>query len=257
MLFKKYIFALFLLSLVRVAVAQDADNIKHSAYVRYAAVDNFKFADWDTYVEKYNTENTPIEKLGGFTQGFNFDFGYRFEYNKYYSSLSYHRYEGSASASFAYGEKRQFDVTANAVSWGVGVNLINSEKKLYLAPFINMRLGDKVRILSSYIYPDGFQSVGSDQKLNGTFIGSGLLGEELGILLKYKATSRFAFEIEAAKMWANLVGAASLDDGSVYKAFSSGGGISSLEMTEKMSAVRIMVGLSYTFSNKQSSTWWQ
>jgi hypothetical protein len=120
-----------------------------------------------------------------------------------------------------------------------------------------MRIGDKVRVLSSYIYTDGFKSVGSDKDLNGTFLGSGLLGEELGILLKYKVNSRFAIEVEGSKMWANLVGAANLDDGSVYKAFSATGGISSLEMTEKMSALRLMVGLTYTFSNTQSSTWWQ
>ncbi|MCX6181822.1 MAG: hypothetical protein NT150_07840 [Bacteroidetes bacterium] len=257
MLFNKTILALFFLGMTHVAYSQEEDNIKHSAYFRYAAIDNFQFADWDTYIEKYNTENNPVEKLGDFKQTFNFDIGYRFEYNKIYSSLSYQHYHGVASASYLYGEKRQFDVTANSVSWGFGYNLINPDKKFYLAPFINIRFGDKVRVLSSAIYPDGFHSVGSDKPLNGTFLGSGLLGEELGVLLKYKVNSKFAVEVDASKMWANLVAPASLDDGSVYKAFSGGGGISSLEITETMSAVRLMVGLSYTFSDIQNSTWWQ
>lgn len=257
MLFNRTIILLSFVGFVQLLRAQDADNIKQSAYFRYAAIDDFTFADWNTYVDKYNTENNPVEKLGDFKQTFNFDIGYRFEYNKIYSSLSYQNYHGVASASYLYGEKRQFDVTANSVSWGFGYNLINPEKKFYLAPFINMRIGDKVRVLSSAIYPDGFYSVGSDKALNGTFIGSGLLGEELGVLLKYKVTSKFSVEIEASKMWANLVVPVSVDDGSNYKAFSAKGGISSLEITETMSAVRLMIGLSYTFSDIQNSTWWQ
>lgn len=273
----KNIFFILCLSISQSLFSQDADNVKQSFYARYQLIGNYKLADWDAFVEGYNATAAPIEKLGDFKQLINYDIGYRFTFNRVYSSLSYQHYHGRASASFLNNEKRQFDMYANAVSWGFGIKLGKKNRKFSVSPFVNMRIGDRVRIVSDYIYADGFHSRGSDKNLNGTYMGQGLLGEELGVLLKYSLSSKIAIEVECSKMWANLVAPSTMDDKSLYKAFSGGGAGSNLPQDyatyntnapqytldngkfvhDKISATKLMIGISYTFSNKQNSTWWQ
>lgn len=277
MRFSKNIFIILCLSITQSLFSQDADNLKQSFYARYQLIGNFKLAEWDAFVDSYNATVAPIEKLGDFKQLINYDIGYRYTFNRVYSSLSYQHYHGRASASFTNNEKRQFDMYANAVSWGFGIKLGKGNRKFSVSPFVNMRIGDRIRIVSDYIYADGFHSRGSDKGLNGTYMGQGLLGEELGVLLKYKLSSKIAIEVECSKMWANIVTPSTMDDKSLYKAFSGGGFGSSLPQDyaaynanspqytldngqfvhDKISATKLMIGISYTFSDKQNSTWWQ
>jgi len=161
MLFKKYTILLFCLFLAHSGYSQEEDDITQGFYLRYQAIGNYKLANWNAFVDGYNATVNPIEKLGDFQQRFCYDIGYRFTFNRIYTSLSYQHYHGRSTASFDYNESRQFDLFANAVSWGFGMKLGKSNRRLSLSPFINMRLGDKLRIVSNYIYADGFHSYGS------------------------------------------------------------------------------------------------
>jgi hypothetical protein len=275
--FNKYTLLLLCLFFAYSGFAQEEDDITHGVYVRYEAIGNFQLADWKTFVDGYNATVKPSGELGDFKQGFCYDIGYRFSFNKIYTSLSYQHYHGRATASFDFNESRQFDLYANAVSWGFGMKLGKSDRRLSFSPFVNMRIGDKLRVVSDYIYADGFHSRGSEKSLNGTFIGSGLLGEELGLLLKYRLNTRLSLEVELSKMWANSMSPSTMDDKSLYKAFTGDGDGSSLPqdyqlyngdpiqytlnsgkyITDKISATKLMVGISYIFSSKKNGSWWQ
>jgi hypothetical protein len=275
--FKKYAILLCCLILGYTGFSQEEDDISQGFYARYQAIGNFKLADWNAFADGYNATVNPNEQLGGFQQRFCYDLGYRFTFNRIYTSLSWQHYQGRATASFANNESRQFDLFANAISWGFGMKLGKSNRRLSFSPFINIRLGDKLRIVSEFIYADGFHSLGNEKEFNGTFIGSGLLGEELGLLMKYRLNDKFALELEVSKMWANSVTPSVMDDKSVYKAFTGDGAGASIPqdyalyngdpiqytldngkyLTDKISATKLLVGISYTFLRKKNGSWWQ
>jgi hypothetical protein len=193
-----------------------------------------------------------------FKKRFTFDLGYRFTYNKYFSSLSFQRYTGRINYEFANKEGRQFDLYMNTVAWGFGMHLGKPTNKFSVSPFINMVIGGKTRVVSQYIYADGFHSYGSEINLNGTYANGPTLGEELGLLFKYNITKKMSIELELSNMWANLVAPSTLDDPSLYKAFSFAflNPAYTIGGSDKVSATKMMFGLSYTFSNKMNGTWY-
>ncbi len=233
--------------------------------------------EWNTFTKSYNAFLVPTTALGDFKAISAYDFGYRFSYNKIFSSLIYEHYHGRATANFAANESRQFDAYANAVSWAFGLYLIKPSARFTVAPFFTIRFGDRTRLVSENIYADGFHSRGSDKSLNGTYSGQGLLGEELGLLVKLKLSKLIHLEVELNKMWANSLQPSTLDDKSNYKAFRTGGVGSQLPQDyaaydkdplqytldnglvvhDKMSSTRIVIGVSFLISNYKNSTWWQ
>ena len=257
MLFNKKLLILFCL-IFNQSVFSQKDNFKQAFYYRYQAVGNYKFSDWN--VDDKNTYGFNFKsKDYDFKKRFTYDIGYRFTYNsKYYTSLSYQHYTGrilQLSSSSNVGA--QIDLAVNSISWGFGIHLGNSEKRFSVSPFLNMVIGAPIRFTYETIGVDGFHSRGSEKSSNGTYAASGpSLGEELGLLFKFNVSESFSIECEAANMWSNLVAPGTVDDPSLYKTFTGSISATSSGFTDKISATKLMIGLSYSFSNKMNGTWY-
>ncbi len=254
MLFNKYLFILyFILNSFLLFSQENKENKIESEhlilYTRYQLIGKFKLSEWKTFSDNYNSNFVPKEKLGDFKQIFNYDIGIRLPIGNMYTNISYQHYHGRAIASFINNEERIFDMYANSYCWGFGYTFKKKTKRMSLSTFLNMNIRDKIRIVSTYQYPDGFQSMGHEKGLNGTYMGLGLLGEEIGLLFRYRFTSNIALEIETSKMWANTVTPSSIDDKSLYKAFETIGTntSSTTGMTDKLSAFKLLVGISFSF----------
>lgn len=244
------------------------ENRSSELFFHYGLVESLQLNEWKYFVTSYNTAVTPTKNLGDFEQGFNFDVGYRLNLNRFYSTLSYQRYYGKASAEFANNESRLFDLHANAVAWGFGYKMRTAEKKFNLSLVYNMRITGKTRIVSSYKYTDGFESMGGEKSLNGTYFGVGALGSELGFLVQYGISKKIKIEIGLIKQWNNSLTPSTMDDKSDYKAFKGTGGSelpqdyvsysadpsqyildSKLVVHDKSNGNKIMIGISYSISN--------
>lgn len=264
--FKKIIlvFCCFAFSLRGVSQDSSLDfTMSHGVYVRYGAITKMVLHDWQAFADSYNTVYAPSQKLGDFKTLVSYDFGYRFTYNSVYTSLSYQHYLGRASSVFVNNESREFDLFSNSISWGFGARIGKPDSKVGVSPFLNLRFGDRTRIESAYIYADGFHSRGSEKSFNGTYAGQGLGGNELGVLIQIKAGSHFVVEVEMAKMWANWLQPSVMNDHTQFKidglpqdnaAYLAGPLDYTLESKEyvhdQISATKLMVGLSYKFSNQ-------
>jgi hypothetical protein len=233
---KKIILALLFISVSIKSFSQDFD-IRQAVYARYNIAGNYKLADW------YQDD---------FKQKVAYDIGYRFSILKMGINLSYQHYYGVSSPEILsnINAKRQFDLYANTYTFGLGYE-INDKNKFNFTPFFNLNFGDPIRIHSKSVYVDGLESFGSENSNNGTYMGSGTLGLELGLLMKYKIGNKFAIECEIAKNWLND-SSNLLNDKSLYKAFS--GNLDGYEsgVSSKLSATKLMIGLSYTFYNNNN-----
>ncbi len=244
------------------------ENRYSELFFHYGLVESLQLNEWKYFAESYNATVLPSEKLGDFEQGFNFDLGYRINLNRFYSTLSYQRYYGRASAKFTNNESRLFDLHANAVAWGFGYKLRNVDKKFNVSLVYNMRITSKTRIVSSYKYADGFESMGGDKSLNGTYLGLGALGSELGFLIQYRISKKIQIDIGMVKQWNNSLTPSTMDDKSDFKAFKGTGGSqlpqdyasynadpfqyildSKLVVHDKSKGNKIMIGISYSISN--------
>jgi hypothetical protein len=212
------------------------EKITQEIYTRYYAVGNYKMVDW------YQDE---------FQKQISYDFGYRISGYGIFVNLSYQHYHGiSTPESLAtVTAKRQFDLYANTYAFGMGF-YINQEDKLSFAPFVNINIGNAFRLQSTSVYNDGFASYGSENGYNGTYMDSGSMGLEAGLLIKFKVLEKLAIECEPTYMWLNHVTPANLDDKSLFKTFANsgiGGGEADSGITNKVVAPKLMIGLSYQF----------
>jgi hypothetical protein len=231
--FKKILIAILLISLAEHSFSQD---VTQAVYVRYNIVGSYKLADW---------KQDDFEK-----QTAAYDFGYRIGYDNAFLSISYQHFHGISKPEdlASVNAYRQFDLYINTYSIGMGISIGQADRKLTFSPFLNLIFGDPVRIHSTSVYVDGLPSYGSENDYNGTYMGSVTLGLEPGLLVKFKLGSKIAIECEVSKSWANNIGAHMMDDKSLYKAFTGMTGIDS-EVSDKFSATKLMVGISYTFFN--------
>ncbi len=212
------------------------DEITQSVYTRYNAMGNYKLAGW-----------TQDE----FQKQFAYDFGYRVSGYGIFVSLSYQHYHGiSTPPSLAsLHATRQFDLYANTYAFGMGYYL-NQESKLSFAPFVNINIGNAFRLQSTSVYVDGLASYGSENIYNGTYMDTGTMGLELGLLIKFEVWNHFSIELEPAYMWLNGVTTDELYDKSLFKTFANGGvgsGGENAEVSNKLSAPKLMIGVSYEF----------
>jgi hypothetical protein len=246
-----------------------AQDFAHGLFAHYAAYSTTKMPDWSKFAESYNTSTTPTTKIGNFKTLSCYEIGYRFDVNRYYSILSYQHYVGSTTAVLPNKEQRQFTFFDNNIIWGFGFKFFEDDKPFNISAIYNLRIGPKTRIVSEYIYNDGFHSMGSDKTLNGTYLGTGNMGSELGFQMQWKLKKKLGIEIEALKNFNNWVVPSTLSDGSNYKALGYGGGVYNLpqdyvlytqnplqyssdsksQVNNYFTSFKFMIGLSYTFSS--------
>lgn len=212
------------------------EDITQEIYSRYYAVGNYKLFDWHQ---------------DAFEKQFAYDIGYRVSGYGIFVNLSYQHYHGiSTPESLAsVNAKRQFDLYANTYAFGMGY-YFNQKSKLVFAPFVNINIGNAFRLQSTSVYADGFASYGSENAYSGTFMDTGTMGYELGLLVKFKIWKKFAIECEPAYMWLNIDSSDGLYDKSLYKTFSNGGGGSGGEeagVSNHVNAPKLMIGASYEF----------
>lgn len=264
--FRKIIWILFICSYSSISYGQD---YAHGLFAHYAAYSTTKIPDWRKFADSYNISAAPTTKIGDFKTNSCYEIGYRFDINRYYSILSYQHYTGNTSAAFVNKEQRQFTLFSNNIIWGFGYKLLGDDKKFNINALYNLRIGTKTRIVSEYIYADGFHSMGSDKTLNGTYIGSGNFGSEFGAQMQLKLNDQFGIELEVLKNFNNWVTPSTISDGSNYKALSGNGGVSDLPqdyvlysqnppqytldskpyVKDYFTNFKCMIGLSYTFSS--------
>lgn len=212
------------------------EEITQEIYTRYYAIGNYKMVDW------YQDD---------FEKQISYDIGYRVSGYGIFVCLSYQHYHGiSMPESLAtVNAKRQFDLYANTYAFGLGV-YINQDDKLSFAPFVNINIGNAFRLQSTSVYVDGLASYGSENGYNGTYMDSGSMGFEAGLLIKFKVLEKLSIECEPTYMWLNHVTPDNLDDKSLFKAFANGGGgggEADSGVSNKVIAPKLMVGLSYQF----------
>ena len=212
------------------------EEITQSIYTRNYAVGNYKLAGW--------TQDK-------FQKQFAYDFGYRVSGYNIFVSLSYQHYHGiSKPASLAsVNAIRRFDLYANTYALGMGYYL-NQYSKLSFAPFVNINIGNAFRLQSTSVYVDGLTSYGGENKYNGTYMDTGTMGLELGLLMKFEIWNNISIECEPAYMWLNSVTNDELYDKSLLKTFANGGvgtGGENAGVSNKLSAPKLMIGISYEF----------
>lgn len=231
--FRTILLAITILLSVQKGFSQE--DITQEIYTRYYAVGNYKLVDW------YQDD---------FQKQFAYDIGYRLSFYGVFVNLAYQHYHGiSTPESLSnVNAKRQFDLYANTYAFGMGYYLLDDE--FSLAPFLNINIGNAFRLHSTSVYVDGLASYGSENSYNGTYMDTGTLGFELGLLMKYKVWKDISLEVEPAYMWLNIDTTDQLNDKSLYKTFSNGGVGTSGEdagVSNHVKAPKLMIGVSYEF----------
>lgn len=195
-----------------------------SFFVHYVVASNIRNKEWTNFVNTYNSVIKPIAPLTNFKTHKSFDIGYKACYKVFFGIISWQHLHLRAEAGFNFNEKRRFDYYNNAITFGGGARVLNVYKqKINVFLTGEMRAGDATRLTSSYIYRDGFESIGGDKTLNGTYLDAGTLGSEWGALLKMKIIKGLNLETKFVYQFNNSVIGSTFTDLSNYKTFSTGG----------------------------------
>lgn len=240
----------------------------NSVVVHYGVFSNISNPGWKTFIESYNQYTNPSEPLTNFKNHFNIDIGYKRTVNKLYLTLLWQHTHNRCEAGFDFNEVRRFDYIANTIALGAGVRvfkLLNDKLNCYA--FMNYRFGGHSRIVSSYIYRDGYQSYGSEKDLNGTYLNSGLSGNEIGLNLNYRVFKGLALEFQFLRQsnnrivpsfWGDLSNFKTLNASNFYgmiylpedyKTYMQNGGVNytGKNITSDFRGFKMTLGLSYRF----------
>lgn len=184
---------------------------------------NIQPKHWNDFVDSYNKKTNPNSELTPFQNAFSFDAGIRVGKSGGFIVMYQHLHR-SCEASFAFNEKRRFDIFNNAIAFGGSLPLIKpANSRFFVSLDALMRVGGDVFLTSSYQYRDGFVSYGSDKDLNGTYGGQVTLGWEFGASASIKLLKHLAIESSFRYQINNNVASSTYIDLSSYKALNSGG----------------------------------
>lgn len=90
-------------------------------------------------------------------------------FENFYLGFRYVHLNSSASASFKDGSERNYDLKERLAYVPVGMQFGNDLGSALISLGIGLSYGE---LISSYTYPDGTSSIGSDKRLNGVFSSS-------------------------------------------------------------------------------------
>ncbi|NOU46030.1 MAG: hypothetical protein HOO86_03100 [Bacteroidales bacterium] len=230
----------------------DANDHKLALVVHYGLFSNVSNDGWRNFVSTYNESTKPVTPLTDFNNKLNVDLGLRYGSQKIYLVLLWQHTHNQCEAGFAFQESRRFDFISNTIAMGAGFRLLKlMHERLNTYGIANLRFGGHSRIVSSYVYRDGFQSVGSDKDLNGTYLNSGVLGNELGILINYRLYRGLKLEFQAIRQSSNRIAPSDWGDISNYKALNTGNNFGMLTLPEDYKTYMEMGGAEYVLANKK------
>lgn len=230
----------------------NANDHKLSLVLHYGLFSNISNDGWRNFVSTYNEYTKPISPLTDFSNKLNVDMGFRYGSQSLFVVLLWQHSHNQCEAGYAFNESRRFDFTTNTIAMGLGFRLFKlMDERLNTYGIANLRFGGHSRIVSSYVYRDGFQSVGSDKDLNGTYLNSGVLGNELGILINYRIYRGLKLEFQAIRQSSNRIAPSDWGDISNYKALNSGNNFGMLTLPEDYKTYMEMGGADYVLANKE------
>lgn len=218
-------------------------------YAHYSAITHISNAQWRNFVSSYNAFTQPQKPLTDLKEHFSFDIGLRGGTSKFFFTLGWQHIHLRADAGFNFNETRRFDYKSNTAVFGLGIKIIQAlNQKLNLFFTADMRVGGQARLSSAYIYRDGFESLGSEKELNGTFLTAGTLGSEFGLLCNYKLLKHLSIETKLCYQFNNSITPSTFDDFSNYKALNSGN-MGVLSLPEDYKTYQLNGGPNYILSN--------
>lgn len=194
-----------------------------SIYGHFTPISTVAPKEWKTFIDSYNTVTNPTQDAGKLTAYRTFAGGVRLKHNQFYYKLDLENIHNTTTATFANQEERHFHFMQRNASIIAGSMVDLIDDKLYWSLGLGMLLHDECILRATYAYGDGYESMGSEKDMNGTYGSAGYMGILFETGLTYQINAHFGFEGFFNFQSGNLMSSSTFDDYSYYKAMNNNG----------------------------------
>lgn len=157
-------------------------------------------SSFDQFAENYNTANASnlSSPLTHFKMKPSLHAGTNFMWGVFYSEIAYNTIHGRAKAELHNGNKRVMDMKLKDLDVALGFGYGGTSFYAYFVGVMNFGMGDKLRAWTEY--PDGTESFGTENYLNGVYTDHARIGFRPGLRFGFSPSDEITLMISLDKL---------------------------------------------------------